>query len=416
MHRLVLPSVLATGLAVFAGAAAISMSGADAGTTQDGTPAASGPQVVPAQLSLGSPGLPEKRTVEQIAPGVVLTTIERGVAAADGAAESGPWVIRTLTIDPKVSKGRLAVARGTDLGVVGSTTALLKQADALAGISGGFFTPDDKARPGDPMGLAISQGRVISEPTGLGTEVTLLVDSADNTLRVARLRWSATVRNSVTGRTLTLDRVNLAPAAPTGGSPGELTVITPDFGRKTPSGEGTEVVLDREGCVVRIARTRGSTLGSDQTALQATGSDANELRSLAGEGCLQVEHKVTRGNRPLKLTESLSAMTGRVWLLNEGKVLPPERDLYLWKRHPRSVAGFTWDGKIVLMTIDGRLATSVGTTMLETARVAQELGLRDAMNLDGGKSATMAVDGKVVSGFRKERPVSDALVWLRPGT
>ncbi len=228
-------------------------------------------------------------------------------------------------------------------------------------------------------------------------------------MKVARLRWSATVRNAETGKTLTIDRVNLAPAS---SSPGELSVITPDFGRKTPSGEGTEVVLDRKGCVVKVAADRGTTLSPDQSALQATGSDADELSALASKGCLLVEHKVTDKNRPVKLTKSLSAMTGRVWLLNEGKVAPPERDLYLWKRHPRSVAGFTWDGKIVLMTIDARLTTSVGTTMLETAKVAQDLGLRDAINLDGGRSATMAIDGKVVSGFSKERGVSDALVWL----
>jgi exopolysaccharide biosynthesis protein len=410
VHRLVLPSVFLTGLAVFAGAVALHVSSADAGTEQAAMP--SGPQAVPAQLSLGSADLPEKRTVQQIAPGIVLTTIERGVASADGNPAGGPWVIRTLTIDPKVSKGRLAVARGADLGAVGKTTALLQQADALAGISGGFFTPTDKARPGDPMGLAISHGTVISEPTGLGSEVTLLVDSANNKLRVARLRWSATVRNSETGKTVAVDRVNVAPATPASGSPGELTVITPDFGRKTPTGKGPEVVLDRNGCVVKIARTRGTTLGPNQSALQATGADADALSRLATRGCLVVEHQVTDRNRPVKLTESISAMTGRVWLLNEGKVLPPERDLTLWKRHPRSVAGFTWDGKIVLMTIDGRLATSVGTTMVETARVAQELGLRDAINLDGGRSATMAVDGKVVSGFSQQRRVSDALVWL----
>jgi exopolysaccharide biosynthesis protein len=406
VHRLVLPSVFVTGLAVFGGAAAVFMSGADADTTAS----APGPQAIPAVLSLGGPGLTENRTERQIAPGIVLTTIERG-AAVDGS-NSGPWVIHALTIDPKVSKGRLTVARGETLGDLEKTGDLLKQAGALVGISGGFFSPDDKEHPGDPMGLAIVDGRVVSEPTGLGSEVTLLVDSAKNTMKVGRLRWSGTVRNTTTGQTLALDGVNRAPVTPEGGS-GELSVITSDFGTRTPSGAGTEVVLDRAGCVVKVAAARGTTLAAGQSALQAVGSKASELRALTGNGCLTVEHQVTRGTKPVKLTKSMSATSGRVFLVDEGKVTAPERaDRYLWKRHPRSVAGYTWDGKLVLMTIDGRVANSVGTTMVETAQVAQELGVRDAVNLDGGRSATMVVDGTVVSGFAKQRGVGDALAWV----
>ena len=79
------------------------------------------------------------------------------------------------------------------------------------------------------------------------------------------------------------------------------------------------------------------------------------------------------------------------------------------------MAGTTWDGKIVLVTIDGRSGRSVGATLREAGAVAWALGLRDAINLDGGGSTTMSIRGKLansVSG-RRERPVSDALVWRR---
>jgi exopolysaccharide biosynthesis protein len=43
----------------------------------------------------------------------------------------------------------------------------------------------------------------------------------------------------------------------------------------------------------------------------------------------------------------------------------------------------------VLITADGRSTSSLGLGIAETAGVARSLGLRNAMNLDGGGSTTM---------------------------
>jgi len=53
--------------------------------------------------------------------------------------------------------------------------------------------------------------------------------------------------------------------------------------------------------------------------------------------------------------------------------------------------------------------------MVETGAVAQALGMREALNLDGGGSTTMVVDDRVVnqpSDATGERPVGDALLIL----
>lgn len=88
----------------------------------------------------------------------------------------------------------------------------------------------------------------------------------------------------------------------------------------------------------------------------------------------------------------------------------------LTHRNPRTVAGTTREGKVVLATIDGRMTTSVGTTMDETAAVANALGMTDAVNLDGGGSTTMSVEGTLVNhpSGPTERSVGDALVFV-PG-
>ena len=90
---------------------------------------------------------------------------------------------------------------------------------------------------------------------------------------------------------------------------------------------------------------------------------------------------------------------------------------YGWvhKRNPRTFAGVDAKGRTVLITADGRSTSSLGLGIAETAAVARSLGLRDALNLDGGGSTTMVVDGAVInvpSDATGERPVGDALVIL----
>lgn len=49
----------------------------------------------------------------------------------------------------------------------------------------------------------------------------------------------------------------------------------------------------------------------------------------------------------------------------------------------------------LLVLVDGRQRRSVGMTLPELSGVFQRLGCTDAMNLDGGGSATLWYDGKV---------------------
>jgi exopolysaccharide biosynthesis protein len=86
-------------------------------------------------------------------------------------------------------------------------------------------------------------------------------------------------------------------------------------------------------------------------------------------------------------------------------------------RHPRTMIG-EGGGAIWLVTIDGRQpALSLGMNFTEMKRLARRLGMRSALNLDGGGSTTMVVNGVVVnhpSDAAGPRPVSDAiLVRLR---
>jgi exopolysaccharide biosynthesis protein len=89
---------------------------------------------------------------------------------------------------------------------------------------------------------------------------------------------------------------------------------------------------------------------------------------------------------------------------------------FVASRNPRTLAGVRRDGRILLVTVDGRRpGWSAGVTLPEAARVMRALGAQDALNLDGGGSTTMTVRGEVVnvpSDPAGERAVSDGVFVL----
>ena len=83
-------------------------------------------------------------------------------------------------------------------------------------------------------------------------------------------------------------------------------------------------------------------------------------------------------------------------------------------RHPRTAVAKLKDGRVLFVTVDGRQpGVSVGMTLAELADYLLTLGAVDAINLDGGGSTTMVLDGRVVntpSDPNGERKVGDAIV------
>ncbi len=63
-------------------------------------------------------------------------------------------------------------------------------------------------------------------------------------------------------------------------------------------------------------------------------------------------------------------------------------------RHPRTMIGYSLNPyRAYLVTVDGRLTSSVGMTYLECARLMADLGIQQSVSLDGGGSTTAWVKG-----------------------
>jgi len=91
-----------------------------------------------------------------------------------------------------------------------------------------------------------------------------------------------------------------------------------------------------------------------------------------------------------------NAISGREIIVQDGRVIDAlQPDTSPFEPHPRTAVGLDASGKrLLLLVIDGRQPNfSEGATLPELARIAQEHGGHTVLNLDGGGSSTLAIEG-----------------------
>ncbi len=363
------------------------------------------------------------------------------------AADRGPWRLQVLTIDPTRFRGRLIAGYGPDLENRETTSALSRASGATAAVNAGYFVLDPASgAPGDPAGIGVYGGDVLSE--SVDRRPALVLRASARRSQVERLSWVGSIRGA-DGQRLRLDGINRVPGlirncGGTGGDlpterarhddtctdEAELVAFTSEFGTNTPKGLGLEAVLDRRQRVVMLRSPRGGSLPAGYRAVQATGSLVDDLEAAAVIGRpLNITSEV-RGERSRTRIRGpgVSVVNGGPELVRDGRLhITPRRDGFVRpddpsfyygfsaKRNPRTLAGVDAAGRTLLVTADGRSTSSLGLSIVETGAVAKALGMREALNLDGGGSTTMVAGGAVTnqpSDLTGERPVGDALLVL----
>lgn len=94
------------------------------------------------------------------------------------------------------------------------------------------------------------------------------------------------------------------------------------------------------------------------------------------------------GKIPFDMTVTPS---GSNFFYSNFEIIPD--DIYM--THPdRTCVGYTADGKIILFVCDGRIKSSDGATLVETAQIMKGLGCVEACNFDGGGSTAMLLNGQ----------------------
>jgi len=157
----------------------------------------------------------------------------------------------------------------------------------------------------------------------------------------------------------------------------------------------------------------------NDTIINENVRDKNNIRALHQKaGVVINDYKLTikkwdgSADWENKLTDKNVMLSGPLLLLNnENEQL--DAISFNSLRHPRTAIGIKPDGSVLLLTVDGRQENSAGMSLIELTKIMKWLGCTSAINLDGGGSTTLWVQG-----FRENGVVnhpSDNKKWDHEG-
>ena len=94
-------------------------------------------------------------------------------------------------------------------------------------------------------------------------------------------------------------------------------------------------------------------------------------------------------------------------------MLDDGRDVAMWSNtfttdtHPRTCVATTDDNKVLLIVFDGRLDGAKGVNLYDLRTFARQMGATDALNLDGGGSFTLYIQGYGVINYPCDNGIYD---------
>jgi Phosphodiester glycosidase len=310
---------------------------------------------------------------------------------------------KAITLDTTIADAALPSRR--------PLSGIVRSHGALAGVNGD---------PGEGLGNTVhpfAQDGDLLHTAGPGAHLFAVSRNESRTF-FGRVDVEITVTDQSTGVGYTVDRWNRG-----GPAPGELVGYSPLGGSLQPPPsnacsarllpQGPPVAAASDGVdrdfTVDLVRCSESPIalsgGIVMSAAPAT-DQATQLLTLA------------RGT-PMRLHWTLGwpdvfdAVGGVPMLLRNGS---PVNVCSSCPRNPRTAVGVTASGEILLVVVDGRSRRSRGATLAEMRNIMRDLGAVTALNLDGGGSSEMVVEGEVVNdpSDGHERHITNAILVL-PG-
>ena len=308
--------------------------------------------------------------------------------------------------------------------ITGATRRLIgNKMQPLAGVNGSFgIREDNRGRGGMMFNLHIQNGELVSIPVLLdrwgysppspwGETSFGVTPDGDFLMDAVQLNGKLRIEND-TANTLSINAINQICDAS-----GPVVLFTPRFGQKTLTRRCYEFTLRQ----IKLPLT-----GNYKSRFVVTAVNSRGNSVIPSDGIvLAIEPRLAR-NWESKITISTAgtldiALTPKKWqrvqhgiggnlrLVRDGKVEPElinfgesrggsaHRHRNGASRHPRSALGFN-DKKLFLIAVDGRQpGYSMGMTLYEMGTFFSELGIKHAINFDGGSSSTLWALGRIAN-------------------
>lgn len=274
-----------------------------------------------------------------------------------------------LSIEPATASNTLA-ARS-------KISSIAKRENAIAAINGGYFKP----QTGVPLGTLMINKKMYTGP--IYDRVALGI--FDDGYGMARVQLKSTVDTNIGG--LKIDNINQPRMLST-----HTIVYTPDWGEYSPPCPkyGKQITVSNGKLV---ASSYGSALiPKDGFVIVGPEKDLDTII------------KAKRFKLNIKMNPDWKnvnhIISGGPYLIKNGDIyvdMTAQKLGAIGGRNPRTAIGYTRDNHLVMLTADGREGSSIGLTLMELASLMKEFGCVNAMNLDGGGSTVMYINGQVVN-------------------
>lgn len=249
--------------------------------------------------------------------------------------------------------------------------------NSVVALNGGFFKPQS----GLPLGALVIDGKIYTGPVYNRVALGIFEDGYD----VSRMEFDGLIKGNNTS--VKIDNINQPRMLST-----YVIAYTRDWGRYSPVSPKNGVQLQISGNKIIAASANPLAIPSDGCVLVGP---KDKLKALFGAEYVDLE----LGLNP-KWDNVKHVISGGPYLVKNGSVyvdISEEKLLAIGGRNPRSAIGYTRDNNLILVAVDGREGSSIGLTLSELAHFMQSLGCVNAINLDGGGSTVMYVNGAIVN-------------------
>lgn len=348
---------------------------------------------------------------------------------------SDPVKINLLRVD--LTKVRLDVHHALDKAIGRETTSsIAKRKGAIAAINAGFFRLDKSVFAGEAADYLLIDGELLSEGDTGRTGLHIINEKKKTEVHIDRFRlnaWLGSFDSRFMSRLSGVNRVR---------KDNEILLFDSSFGDSTPADQYVthivlrncrpspgkwqnviscaeyEIVMDSSntpipdgGYVISIAPGNFKEKQLLMNELKVLNLAETKRKSLF----IKFEDSITKSS----YSQKHDIVAGVPQLVRNGTIdITWEQEksskVFVETRRPRTAVAKLRDGKFLMVTVDGRQpAVSVGMNLRELAEYLLSLGAIDAMNLDGGGSTTMFLDGKVIntpSDKEGERKIGDAII------
>lgn len=350
---------------------------------------------------------------------VLNPTSARGLIYFHDAERSVPWSMHVVKISRAHRELELhaIMGQGRTLGMM-TVSNLTKQVPSewgrpVAAVNGDLYNnhPD---YPGDPEGLQIAHGELVSAPSE--HRACFWVDPAGELHR-------GDVRSQF--QVAWPDGTSVPFGLNEARTNGAAVLYTAATGSSTRTKAGTEYVLRPAAGSPWMPLQVGKTYTAQVREVRSAGDTALQADApvLSLDPALAARLPALSEGAVLRLsTATLPELHGVLVALGGGPSLVVGGRPQAWHgvrlRHPRTAIGWNRD-YIYLVVVDGRqLSLSLGMTLPELSDYMVKLGCEEAINLDGGGSTTCVAYGNVMNSPSqgRERPAANALVVVQKRT